>query len=267
MFSEYLDKLRARGERAFTLKQAMKDLKASSESIVSAISRLKKKGKIISPARGFYIMVPAEYRPLGSIPAEELVPLLMEHLGCKYYTCLLTAAKYYGAAHQKSPYFQIFVDKQIKKRLKFGQVSILAYFKTAIEKIPQKKFTVATGYLNVATPEVTAMDVLDNYKRSGGLNNVATVLSELIEAIDPVKLIELADITGKITWLQRFGFILDTLDPMDEEAKQNIIAAIYGYLAKRDLTLIPLDPRLPITGFPHHRTWNIIENTTFESDV
>ncbi len=267
MFSKYLEQLRSHGERAFTLKQAMKDLNTSSVSVRAAMYRFKKEGKVISPARGFYVMVPPEHRPLGCIPPEELVPLLMKHLGCRYYVCLATAAKYYGAAHQKIAVFQIFLDRDLKKTLKYGQVKIQCFYKKNIEDIPVRDFKVSTGYLKVSSPEVTAMDILYNVKRSGGLNNVATILSELIESIDPDRLIELAKQTGKVTWLQRFGLILEQLDPMDEDAKQKISIAIQNYLADKSLTLIPLDPKLPITGFPRHRKWNIIENTTFESDV
>ncbi len=267
MFSKYLEQLRSRGKRAFTLQQAMMDLNATSASVSAAIYRLKKEGKIISPARGFYVMVPPEHRPLGCIPAEQLVPLLMRHLDRNYYVCFITAAKYYGAAHQKIAVFQIFVDQVIGKTLTFGQVKILCYYKKDIEDVPVRDFKMPTGYLKVSTPEVTAMDILYNYKRSGGLNNVATVLSELIESIDPDKLIELAVQTKKVAWLQRFGFILEQLDPMDEDAKDKISRAIESYLASKRLALIPLNPKLPITGRPRHRKWNIIENTTFESDI
>ena len=267
MFSKYLDQLRYRGKRAFTSREAMEDLNASSTSIRSAIYRLKKEGKIISPAQGFYVMVPPEHRPLGCIPAEQLVPLLMRHLGVNYYVCLITAAKYYGAAHQKIAVFQIFIDRRVKKTLTFGQMKILRYYKKDIEHIPVQDFKVPTGYLKVSTPEVTAMDILYNIKRSGGLNNVATVLSELIETINPDKLIKLAEQTKKTSWLQRLGFILEKLDPMDEVAKEKISRAIENYLARKSLSLIPLNPKLPIKGMPRHRKWNIIENTTFESDI
>ncbi len=267
MFYEYLEKLRSKGKRSFTLEEAQKDLNASQSAIHSAVYRLKRQGKIISPLQGLYIIIPPEHRSLGSIPAEELVPLLMRHLGSAYYVCLLTAAKYYGAAHQKAAVFQIFLDKRMKKTLKFGQVKIECFYKKSIENIPVRDVKVPTGYLKVSSPEVTAMDLLENVYRSGGLNNVATVLSELIETIDAVKLLGLAKQTGRITWLQRFSYILEQLNPMDEDAKQSILQTIEHYVADKNLTLVPLDPKLPIAGFPRHPKWKIIENTTFESDV
>ena len=50
----------------------------------------------------------------------------------------------------------------------------------------------STGYLKVATPELVALDLLNYPNHAGGLNHIATVFSELIETLDPVKLINLA---------------------------------------------------------------------------
>ena len=110
------------------------------------------------------------------------------------------------------------------------------------------------------------MDLLDNVARSGGLNNVATVLSELIESINQVKLLELAQNSRRITWLQRLGYILEHLESIDEETKKSILQTIEYYVADKHLTFVPLDPKLSITGYPRHQKWKIIENTTFESD-
>ena len=41
-------------------------------------------------------------------------------------------------------------------------------------------FKTPRGYINVATPEVTAMDLVTYPKHSGGLSQVATVFQELM---------------------------------------------------------------------------------------
>lgn len=124
----YIERLQALGKLSFTLEQAMKDLNASSDSIKSAAYRLKKRGKLISPAKGFYVIIPAGDQQFGSLPAEDLVPLLAEYHGFSYYVCLLTAAMYYSAAHQRPAVFQIFINKKLKKKLKFGKVDIEYFF-------------------------------------------------------------------------------------------------------------------------------------------
>ncbi len=267
MFSEYLDKIRAEGRRYFTLQQAMEALGASSSSVKAAIFRLKKQGKIVSPARGLYIMVPPEYRKLGCIPPEELMPILARHKGFKYYSALLTAAKYYGAAHQKPAVFQIFVDRRLKKVLQFGQINIEWYYKSDLKNLPVRDVKVATGHLKISSPEVTARDIISHVAQSGGINNVATVLSELIESIDPDKLIAVAEITGTFSWLQRLGFMLERLDTMYNVHKEDVIAKISAYLSDKDVRYIPLLATEPLAESPRHHKWKIIENITFESDV
>ena len=61
-----------------------------------------------------------------------------------------------------------------------------------LSNLPIQDFTVSTGYLKVAAPELVALDLLEYTYRCGGLNNVVTVFSELIENLDADKLIKLA---------------------------------------------------------------------------
>ena len=61
----------------------------------------------------------------------------------------------------------------------------------------------ATGYLKVATPELVALDLFKYPDHAGGLNHIATVFSELIETLNPIKLIDLAKNTNSEYQLQR----------------------------------------------------------------
>jgi predicted transcriptional regulator of viral defense system len=59
-------------------------------------------------------------------------------------------------------------------------------------------------------------------KHAGGMNNIATVLSELIENVDVHKLIELAEKMGEHYQLQRLGYIIEKIDVMDDDIKNTI---------------------------------------------
>ena len=180
---------------------------------------------------------------------------------------LLTAAQYHGAAHQKPAVFQVITNKQIWRKLEFGQVRIDCLYKKSLKNLPTQNFTVNTGYLKVSSPELTALDLLIYSNKSGGLNHIATVLSELIEAIDPEKLIELAKQLDENVWFQRLGFILDNIDPFDTELNQKIIDALEKYLVSKKLKYRPLAPEIPSTGYPYLKKWMIIENTDIKSDI
>jgi len=267
MFIDYINKLRADGRRYFEFDQLVHDLGISVAAAKSGIYRLKKTGFVITPAKGLYIIVPPERQPYGCIPAEELVPILMNFLKCGYYVSLLSAASHYGATHQKASSFQVIANKRLKHNLEFGQVKIDLLYKKSLEKLPIKDITVSTGYLKIATPELVLFDLFMYRHQSGGLNHIATVLSELIESVNPTRLIALAKTIREVSWLQRLGYILEQLDTMESHKTEILIEKIAKYLEGKMKFYIPLASELPKAGFPYIEKWKIIANTEIESDI
>jgi predicted transcriptional regulator of viral defense system len=267
MYYEYLESLRSSGRRHFTSKEIRKDLNLSDVAARSGLYRLKRDGKVISPLSGLYVIIPPECQPFGSIPAEELVPILMKYLKADYYVGLLSSAAYFGATHQKPARFQVISNKRIKHSLQFGQVVIELIYKNSLSNLPIQDFVVSTGYLKVATPELTAIDLFKYSNRAGGISHIATVLSELIENMDAQKLITLAENIDELCQLQRIGYVVEKIDVMDEEKKYNFLTYLAEYLQENKRTYISLVPNMPITGAARHSKWKIIENTDFESDL
>lgn len=263
----YIKDIRQRGKRSFTLKQVMSDLNMSKNAALSAIHRLKTHGDLISPSRGLYVIVPTEYQLQGAIPADELVPILMNHLQADYYVSLLSGAQYHGASHQKPIRFQVITNKRIKHPLEFGLVKIELVYKKTLSNLPIQNIVVGVGYLKIATPELVAFDLLTYSNRCGGLNHISTVLSELTESLDADKLISLATVVRKNAWLQRLGFILEQIDPMDREKTNQIIDRLQHYLEGKMLGFVPLAPELSKAGCPRVKKWRIIANTGIESDL
>lgn len=267
MFSEYLQQLRASGRRHFTSEEIRAELQLSDNSARSGLYRLKRDKKIISPVNGLYVIVPPEYQSYGSIPAEELVPIIMQHLQVDYYVGLLSAGLFYGATHQKPARFQVITNKRIKHSLKFGDVVIELVYKKSIQDLPTQNFVVSTGYLKVSSPELLALDLFKYSKKSGGISHIATVLSELAPSIDESKLIALAEKLGEIFQLQRLGFILERIDVLEDEKKEQIIQELEKYLQDLNRPYVALAPYISRTGYPKCEKWKIIENTDFESDL
>lgn len=263
----YLKWIRAQGQQYFTLTQLMADLGISKTAALAAIYRAKTQNDIISPSDGLYVIVPPEHQQMGSIPAEDLIVILMKHLKVEYYVSLLSAAEYYGAAHQKSAYFQVISTKRIKHPLKFGRIAIDIIYKKSITGLPIQDRVVAAGYLKAASPELVVLDLFAYTYKSGGLNHIATVLSELIEAVDSDKLLELAEFSGEKAWLQRFGYILSQIDTMDEEKTNSVLNKVAEYLRGKIKTFVPLVREVPTKGSPRVEKWGIIANATVESDL
>ena len=268
MFTEYLDRLRYKGKRYFTSGQIRCDLELSNDAAKSGLYRLEKDKKIISPVNGLYVIVPPEHRPYGSIPAEELVPIIMRHLKADYYVGLLSAGLFFGATHQKPARFQVITNKRIKHSLEFGGVVIELIYKNSLDGLPTQDFVVSTGYLKVATPELTAIDLFKYSKRAGDISHIATVLSELASSIDENKLIALAEKLGEVCQIQRLGFVLEKIDVLeDEEKKEKIVRTLVRYLKNSNRPYVFLAPYMSRIGHPKCEKWKIVENTDFESDL
>lgn len=265
-FQGYIKSVRSAGHLSFTLDKAIADLHISRNAVICGMYKLKKKGEVVSPAKNLYVIVPPEYQSIGCLPAEELIPILMQHWRLPYYVCLLSSALYLGASHQKPQIFQVMVNKQLKPII-CGKVKIEFIYKKSLENLPTKNVPVKTGYLVVATSELTAMDLLIYSHQAGGLNHIATVLSELIEEIDPKQLIALLEQSEKKSWVQRLGYILEHIESMEEQKQKKVIQLLHTYVADKSFTPTALAPELPIKGKPRDHRWMIIENTDIESDL
>src|SRR5580658_8023424 len=120
---QYVENLAATGRYHFDSAEAQSSLGVSAAAAKVALNRLAKRQLIASPARGFYVIVPPEYRSLGCLPADQFLPALMQRRGLSYYAGLLSAAQYYGAAHQRPQEFQVFLDRK-RRPISFGKIRV-----------------------------------------------------------------------------------------------------------------------------------------------
>ena len=82
--AKYILDLAARGRHHFTTAEAVKALGASVPTVRAALRRLKTRGEIADPHRGFHVIVPPEYRRLGCLPADQFVPQLMRSISASH---------------------------------------------------------------------------------------------------------------------------------------------------------------------------------------
>jgi predicted transcriptional regulator of viral defense system len=263
----YIKELRKSGKYWFSIEDVIAHFKVSRNYARVSLHRLLQSGDLVSPLAGLYVIIPPEHQVYGSIPAEELVPIIMGYLNADYYVALLSAAAFHGATHQKPAKFQVISDRRIKHKLVFGEVEIDLVYKKSLSDLPTQNFAVRTGYLRLATPELVAIDLLNYPARVGGLNHIATVLSELVENLDASKLVQLAQDMKAEHQLQRIGYILEKIDVMDDEKKENIIEAILGFLSANKKDYRKLASEITKVGYPRCKRWKIIENTEIESDL
>lgn len=234
---EYITRLAAQGRYFFTSKEAQTALGVSPAAAKQALNRLTKQAAISSPARGYYVILPPEYRSLGCLPADQFIPSLMDQLGQPYYVGLLSAAQYHGAAHHRPQEFQVLLGKN-RRPIHCGAVHVAFIARKRLNEVPIQNFNTPRGTLRVSTPEATAVDLIGYPYRAGGFDNVVTVLEELAERIDPEKLVEAAR-TAPLPWAQRLGYVLQEVGAAD---KTQPLAAWVGQHAKEWVSLLPTEP-------------------------
>lgn len=175
-----------------------------------AIARLHSEGRIVSPARGLYVMVPPQYRAWGTVPAEWFIDAMMEHLGRAYYVGFLSAAAIHGAAHQAPQTFQVVTNRYILDR-DVGRIRLRFTASQKVEAMPANRRTTETGYFNLAARETTIVDLVWRPREGGGISNVATVLREIGD-LDGDQLARIAPIRGRST-VRRLGWLVERFRP------------------------------------------------------
>ncbi len=208
--SDFLTHIAAKGYCCFTFSQVKEALGVSDIAARAALRRLKHKGELAHPLSSFYVIVPPEYRVLGCRPADHFIHELMQFINAPYYVALLSAAQYHGAAHHRPQQFQVMCNQK-RRPITCGRIKIIFITKKNIEHTPTISFNTSQGAVIVSSPEATTMDMVTYPNRCGGLDNVLTVLTDLVKKINANNLFQLALSTAEITWVQRLGYLLDLI--------------------------------------------------------
>jgi predicted transcriptional regulator of viral defense system len=208
-FGSYLTQLLSKGRVVFTAAEARAALGISRNALLKAAEKQQKRGNLISPRRGFYVIVPPEYRAFGAPEPPWYIDTLMANEGRPYYVGLLNAAALHGATHQAVMAFQVVTDKQLPE-FRAGRSQVVFYYRKDMSAVDQglQKHKTKTGTMNISGPELTALDLVRYPHAAGGLHHIATVLSDLGERIDAEKIAVLADAFERSV-CQRVGFLLD----------------------------------------------------------
>jgi predicted transcriptional regulator of viral defense system len=225
--------------------------------VYPGLARLRQRGSLFSPARGFYVVVPPEYRSWGVLPGELFIDGMMRALGRRYYVSLLTAAAMHGAAHQAPQVFQVMVDRHVPNR-DIGRVRLRFYANEHLGQMAIEERRVDTGRLRLATRETTLVDLIAHPDEAGGLNNLATVIVEIGD-IDVVELARLAMMRSR-SLARRLGWLLDQFrDDLDLQPLREAAPAPDTYPTR-------LVRALPARG-PIDPSWNLQVNTSVEPDL
>jgi hypothetical protein len=147
--TDFVDGLQAAGRYSFTESDLRGATVRSEPATDRALGRLGEVGRIVTPRRGFNVIVPTEYRISGSPPPSWFIDDLMHFLRQPYYVGLLSAASLDGASHQQPMTFQVVTDRPAREGLA-GRARIEFHMSSAVMETPAVEARTETGSMRVS---------------------------------------------------------------------------------------------------------------------
>ncbi|MBI4604007.1 MAG: type IV toxin-antitoxin system AbiEi family antitoxin [Planctomycetes bacterium] len=240
--------------------QALAALGVSDEALKKAVRRLVEKRRLAVPRRGFYVIVPVEYREVGAPPPSWFIDALMKFHDQPYYVGILSAAALQGAAHQQPQEFQVVTSAQLRPVVA-GRSRIRFFRKCHIERTPTVGIKTETGAMNVSRPEATALDLLRYLEAAGHLGHVVTVLAELAERLDALRLADIAKAEGDLSNAQRLGYLLEQVGAGE------VAGALAEWIASQRPRFVALRPGHPSRRAPKVARWRVVVNERVEAET
>ncbi|MDR2971919.1 MAG: type IV toxin-antitoxin system AbiEi family antitoxin [Bacteroidales bacterium] len=256
-WNNYFSELVNNNKYTFTLSELKKHFQLSDKSVLQGLYRYKKAKKIIQIRKEFYGILVPHIAVNGRLSYFDFLDDLMKSLDKDYYVALLNAAALHGAAHQQPQVEYIFTTPPVPRNIKSRNLFFLSKSNWNQNFIVRKK--TQTGYVNVSSPELTALD-LCTYIWKFGVNRVTTILMELCEEMQPTFLKKVTNEYDIISSIQRLGYILEHFTK-----NEKLTNTVYNILQKKKTYYVPLSPKKEKKG-TYNNKWKIIENIEIEPD-
>src|SRR5665213_3002492 len=208
-FSSYMTRLLSTGRVVFSREEARQALGVSDGALLDAAERQQRKQHLVSPRRGFYVIVPPQYLAWGAPPPPWYIDDLMRHERRPYYVGLLKAAELHGATHQAVMEFRVVTDGRLPK-IRAGRSAIAFYYRKDMAVVSQgiEDRQTDTGRMRVSSLELTMLDLIRYPRAAGGLDDIATIVGDLGARIHPEKLSFLSAAFER-SGIQRLGCLLE----------------------------------------------------------
>ncbi|MDO4827614.1 MAG: type IV toxin-antitoxin system AbiEi family antitoxin [Bacteroidia bacterium] len=259
--SEFIREREIRGQVTFPLNEVREATGLSAKTVITELQRQASRGRITIPYRGFYVVVPPQYALKGIVPPTYYIHELMKVVGKPYYVCLLSAAAFHGAAHQRAMQTQVMT---VAPRIKPSGMNAQLNWNYR-QQIPQELLlsrNTEMGIVLYSNAELTAVDLVQFAGHIGGLQRAATVLSELSETIDIAKMEKVFPYTSSAT-LQRLGYLLEFVLEQYEQADKlyELLKASHPHLKS-----IMLNNTAPDNPNATANRWHVAGNIEIEID-
>lgn len=220
-FARLWEQLAAEGVVSITAAALARRAGASLGATYRAVHAAQALGLLISPAKGFYVLVPPDYRAWKTVPPEWYLADLMAHWRRPYYLGYLSAAAWHGLAVPAGHATQVVVDRPIRSR-NVGGAEVHFHVAADVGFRPTTLFPGPTGPFRLAGPETLALDLAERPREGGDPGALLSVMAHLPLQAEP--LWEAARRRPRSV-VRRLGWLLETagadlpLEPLLEAAQ------------------------------------------------
>jgi len=266
---QYMGDRLAQGRAYFSREEALAVLGSSPETLNMALMRQARKHRLVSPRRGFYLILRPEDRAIGAPDPVRWIDPMMKYLQLDYRVALLRAAAFHGAAHQAAMVFQVIVPKQMRG-FEVGRHRLEFVYQnpSAFGKVNQPGWLGSlkseTGFAKVAGIELTLLDCARYFHKAGGINGVAQIVKDLGGQARAATLVKLA-VHYENSSVRRLGYLLERMRHMRQ-------ADALRPFTKKAKTAVLLDPSVkPLVEefsgcYEKESRWKLILNESVEVD-
>ncbi len=255
--SVLVEQLQRRGRYTFDRAEALAALGVSEAALKQAARLLAQRDVLFVPRRGFYVIVPTEYRDAGAPPPSWYVDALMRFHEQPYYVALLSAAALHGAAHHAPQELQVMTSAPLRP-VAVGRTRIRFFVRHDVEDVPVLETKTATGTMRVSTAAATALDLV-RYPRAAGAANVPALLAGLVPRLRTAPLVAVAS-RNEPRHVQRLGALLDRV------GGKKLTRGLAQLVRRIDPPDVALRPDLPSADAHRDGRWRVLVNDAVEVD-
>lgn len=259
--SRFAAQLLSQGRTAVTTDEAAKMLGIPKDHVRQRFEAPRKRGEIVSPARGLWVPVPPERLSWGAPEPDAYLDAMMSHIGTSYYVGWLTAASLHGASHQAPQVYQVATAKTVADRM-VGRTRLRFVRRAHVKAVPCVRVSGAVGMVTASSVAATMLDLMEDLELSAGIDIAATAVIELAEIHRTSfegDLIEAAKL-HTVACVRRLGWVLEELAGVSLSSEFRLLA--HDMSSHTSLLLPELDRAGHVS-----RTWRLDINTVLEPEA
>jgi len=258
----FIDQLQTQGRYAFTFNEFAEGFPKQKTALHMALSRLMEKERIVRVRNGFYVIVPPEYAAMGMLPVPFFIHDLMLFLQKPYYIALVSASALHGAAHQQPQTWTVIIPKPLIRPIQVKLIRISFVLKSEMPRTGVYEKKTDTGYVKISGPVLTAMDLIQFERQSGGFSRVIEMIEELTESMTSEDLLQALKNRCPVSVIQRMGFICEYI-----LKRPDLTNILQDHIESKKLHFVALSPSGPGRSGPIDKRWQIIQNIVWDSDI